>query len=281
VTVTALRLEDGDRVLDLSSLDYRVSRLDLGFPSIRAVSQSRPDSDGETDTTSRHGASVVSLDMILVPSAESSLTVLLDALRSFCHPATRPYLVLERDGQQRRIQLRADQQTAPITDPFHQQVQAAWRAPDGVMEALAEQIGTSDAVAASEGGRSYPRSYPLDYADSPAVGSVTVSNDGTVEVWPVLRMYGPASDPRVENQSTGERLVFSGLTLAAGDWLEVDCRERTIRLNGLPSQSRYYLLDFTASTFLRLVPGVNTVRYYPVSFGDGARLEVRYRSAWL
>ena len=82
----------------------------------------------------------------------------------------------------------------------------------------------------------------------------------------------------MENQTTGERLVFTGLTLLAGDWLEIDCRERTIRLNGLPAQSRYSLLDFPASSFLRLLPGVNTVRYYPVSFGDGARLDgVRIR----
>jgi hypothetical protein len=150
-----------------------------------------------------------------------------------------------------------------------------------VMESLAEQIGTSDAVSDSGGGRSYPRSYPLSYAQSSAVGAVTVTNDGTVPVRPLLRLYGPATDPRVENQSTGERLIFTGLSLLAGDWLEIDCREKTIRLNGLSNQSRYARLDFAASSFLRLLRGMNTVRYYPVSFGNGARLEVRFRSAWL
>jgi hypothetical protein len=280
MSLTALRIEDGADVLDLRAEGYHVGRLEIGFPTARAVSQPRPDDDGENDTTAHHGAAAVSLDVVLTPG-ESTLTALKDALRAFCHPSSRPYLVVEQDGQQRRIRLRVDQQTAPITDPLHMQIQAQWRAPDGVMESLAEQIGTSDAVTAGSGGRSYPRTYPLAYAESSPVGAVTVGNDGNVAVRPLLRLYGPATDPRVENQTTGERLIFTGLTLLAGEWLEIDCRNRTARLNGLDTQSRLSLLDFPNSTYLRLLRGMNTVRYYPVSFGDGARLEVRFRSAWL
>jgi hypothetical protein len=280
VAVTALRLEAGPSVLDLRGDGYVVSRLDIGLPAVRAVTAPRPDQDGEDDTTAHHGAAAVAMDLTLTPGV-ATLIGLRDALRAFCHPASRPFLVVEEDGRQRRIRLRADQLAAPLTDPLHQRVQVSWRAPDGVMESLAEQIGTSGAVTAGEGGRSYPRSYPLSYAASSPVGAVTVTNDGTVPVRPVLRLYGPATDPRVENQSTGERLIFTGLTLLAGDWLEIDCCEKTARLNGLVSQSRLSRLDFPNSTYLRLLPGMNTVRYYPVSFGDGARLEVRFRSAWL
>jgi hypothetical protein len=278
--VTAVRLEEGRRVLDLRGQGYKVSRLDVGFPAVRPVTQSRPDEDGELDTTALYGAAAVSMDLMLIPGA-LTLTALVDELRSFCHPASRPYLVVERDGQQRRMRLRVDQQSAPITTPLYQHVQAQWRAPDGVWEALTEQIGTSDAVTAGSGGRTYPRTYSLSYAASSPVGAVTVTNDGTVPVRPVLRLYGPATDPRVENQSTGERLIFTGLSLLAGDWLEIDCREKTARLNGLVSQSRLSRLDFANSTYLRLLRGMNTVRYYPVSFGDGARLEVRFRPAYL
>jgi hypothetical protein len=290
VGVTAVRLEDGASVLDLRAGGYRVARLDIGLPTVRAVTVPRPDQDGEDDTTTHHGAAAVSMDVRLLAGRDSglvgiapspSLIDLRDALRAFCHPSARPYLVVEDEGRQRRIRLRADQLAGPITNPRHQQIQVSWRAPDGVMESLAEQIGTSDAVTAGEGGRTYPVTYPVSYTESSPVGAVTVTNNGTVSVRPVLRLYGPATDPRVENQSTGERLIFTGLTLLAGDWLEIDCREKTARLNGLVSQSRLSRLDFANSTYLRLLPGMNTVRYYPVSFGDGARLEVRFRSAWL
>lgn len=280
MAVTALRLEDGNRVLDLRGRGYRVGRLDIGFPTVRGVSESRVDDDGEDDRTAHHGASAVAME-IMLHARDTTLTQLLDALRAFCHPSSRPYLVVERDGQQRRIRLRADQQSAPITNPFHQQVQASWRAPDGVMEALAEQIGTAEAVATDEGGFAFDLTFDLAFPATSAVGSVTVTNDGTVTVTPVLRLYGPCTDPRVENQTTGQQMIFSGLTIAAGDWLEIDCRERTIRLNGLTEQSRYARLDFVASEFLTLLPGLNTVRYYPVSFSSGARLEVRFRSAWI
>lgn len=281
MALTALRLVEGTRELILDPAHgYSRARLDIGFPAVRAVTQPRGGRNGEDDTTQFHGAAAVTLDLTLNP-AIGSLTALLDAVRSFCRPAARPYLVVERDGTQRRIQLRADQASSPLVDPTHQLAQISWRAPDGVMEALAEEIGTAEAVPSAEAGRSYNRSYPLSYPQSSPVGSVTVTNAGTVDVHPLLRLYGPCTDPRVENQSTGDRLVFTGLTVAAGDWIEIDCREATIRLNGLASQSRYARLDFAASTFLRLLPGLNTVRYYPVSFSAGARLEVRYRSAWI
>ena len=302
MTVTARRLVDGERVLLLDSdAGYRVSQLDVGFPAARVVTQPRPGRDGEDDTTGLHGASAVSMSVMLVPGAKT-IVALRDALRSFCHPGARPFLVLDEDGTQRRIRLRADQQTAPIVSPTHQEMQLSWRAPDGVVESAAEQIGTAEATTAALGGRFYDRTYPMAYTSRPSeggtygttypatypvdevsvpVGSVTVRNDGNVPVLPLLRLYGPATEPRVENQLTGERLLFTGLTIAAGDWLEIDCRTSTIRLNGLESQSRYARLDFAASSFLRMLPGANTIRYYPVTFDAGARLEVRYRSAWL
>ncbi|MCW3038473.1 MAG: hypothetical protein JWM31_378 [Solirubrobacterales bacterium] len=282
MAVTAMRLVNGSSTLELTrETGYRVQKLDIGFPTVRPVSQGRTDRDGEDDTTELHGASAVSMDIKLFPTTTLTLTEILDSLRAFCHPKIRPYLVVERDGVERRIMLRADQQSAPITNPFVTEVQVAWRAPDGVEEAVTEEVGLANAVASAAAGRSYPRTYPLTYPASSAVGSVTVTNSGTVPVLPVLRLYGPCTNPRVENQTTGEQMVFSGLTIAAGDYLEIDSKNATIRLNGLSNQSRYNLLSFAVSTFPHLEPGLNTVRYYPVSFSTGARLEVRYRSAWI
>ncbi len=278
----ATRLIDGARELVLDpEHGYMRASLDVGYPAVRANTQARTDADGEVDTTAFHGSSAVTLEATLVPGEGRTLKTLLDDLLSFCHPAARPFLVVERDGTQRRIRLRAEQASAPLTTPTHQRVQVAWRAPDGVMEALAEEIGTAFAVPTGEGGFGFDLAFDLTFPPSSAVGSVTVINSGTTAVRPQLRLFGPCTDPRVENQTTGERLIFTGLSIAAGDWLEIDCREATVRLNGMREQSRYARLDFAASTFLRLVPGANTLRYFPVSFSDGARLEARYRSAWL
>jgi hypothetical protein len=281
MAVTAMRLVNGSSTLELTrETGYRVQKLDIGFPTVRPVSQGRTDRDGEDDTTERHGASAVSMDIKLFPTT-LTLTAMLDAIRAFCHPATRPYLVIERDGVERRILLRADQQSAPITNPFMTEVQVAWRAPDGVEEAVTEEVGLADAIASAEAGVAFDWTFPLTFPASSAVGSVSVTNSGTVPVDPVLRLYGPCTDPRVENQTTGERMVFNGLTIAAGDYLEIDTKNATIRLNGLSNQSRYSKLSFAVSTFPHLEPGLNTVRYYPVSFSAGARLEVRFRSAWI
>jgi hypothetical protein len=280
--LTALRLVDGDQALELNPANgYHRGQLEIGLPAVRAVTSGRPGRDGEDDSTSLFGAAAVTLQMTLVPAAGRTLTSMLDALGRYCRPSARPHLEYERDGVQRRVLLRADQRSAPLTDPTHQQVQLSWRAPDGVSEATAEQLGVAEAVPDAEAGRSYDRSYPLDYGEAAPAGLVTVVNDGNVAVAPLLRLYGPCTDPRVESTTTDERLVFTGLVIAAGDWLEIDCRENTVLLNGLADQSRYSRLDFVVSDFLRLLPGANSVRYYPVSFDTGARLEVRFRSAWI
>lgn len=280
--LTELYLTDGVRtmVLDPSTGWHRTS-VDIGFPAVRAVSGARPDADGEDDTTAHHGAAAVTLAARLVDAAGRTHRQMIDELRAFCHPTARPWLVYTEAGEQRQVRLRADAQAAPLLTVTHRDVQVSWRAPDGVSESLAEEIGVAFAVPTDEGGFGFDLAFDLSFPASSAVGSTTVTNRGNTDVRPVLRLYGPATDPRVENQTTGERLLFTGLTIAAGDWLEIDCREATIRLNGLVEQSRYSRLDFAASQFLRLIPGPNTVRYYPVVFADGARIEVRYHSAWL
>lgn len=279
---TVTRLVDGARELVIGpETGFSRASLDIGSASVRAVSQPRPGRDGEDDTTAHHGSAAVTLQLLLKAGPGRTLTSLLDSLRSFCHPAARPFLVVEKDGTQRRIRLRAEQGTAPITNPNHQQVQVGWRAPDGVWESLAEKLGVAEAIADTVAGFGFPLTFPLTFPASSAVGSVTVVNDGNTVAWPVLRLHGPYDGPRVENQSTGERMLFTGLTVAAGDWLEIDCREHTVRLNGLAEQSRLSRLDFAASEFLRLLPGANTLRFFPVSFGTGARLEVRYHSTGL
>lgn len=282
MTLTALRLVAGARVLELTPDNgYSRTSLEVGLPAVRAESSPRAGRDGEDDTTSLHGAAAVTLALTLTPSRGRPLTRLLDDLRSFLHPAARPFLVVERDGEQRRVRLRADTLSAPLEDPTHQRVQVAWRAPDGVMEALAEQVGVANAVQDAEAGIRFDITFPWTFPASSAAGSVTVVNPGTVAVRPLLRLHGPYTDPRVESQTTGQRLIFTGLSVAAGDWLEIDCRESTVRLNGLREQSRYSRLDFMASEFLALVPGINTLRFFPVSFAAGARLEALYRPAWI
>lgn len=283
--MAGLRLEaDG---LDPFPLDdangFDVSVFDPGFPTIRSSSSSRTDADGEDDRTKYLGARAVVLQGTVVATAGSSRSDVLDRLRGFLNPRRRPwlYFVAEDGGDERRIRLVADQHAAPFERPGSAEVTVGWRAPDGVAEAVDVTLETASATPDVEAGRSYPRTYPLVYPDSSPVGSVLVTNPGTAHVYPVLELYGPATDPVVANLTTGQVFAFDGIELAAGDFLELDTREKTVRLNGLETASRYGFVDFAVSEWIELAPGDNLVRYYPAAFDEGAEARVRFRAAWI
>lgn len=262
---------------------FDVAVLDLGFPSIRSSSDPRADADGEDDRTTYFGARAVTLSGTVVPTATETRQQVLDRLRAFLNPRRRPYLIytLEETGDERRIRLVADQHAAPIERPGSAKVTVGWRGPDGVQESTTEELETAAATPALEPGRFYPRTYPLTYPASVPVGAVVVTNAGNVTTYPVLELYGPATDPVLENVTAGAKLAFTGLSLGVGDYLEIDTRDRTIFLNGIETASRYGFVDFSVSSWFGLEPGENLVRYYPAAFDVGAEARIRYRAAWI
>lgn len=152
------------------------------------------------------------------------------------------------------------------------------RSPDAVLYGIAERSQAILPVVGT-GGFSFPFSFPLSFAGASSPGDLVV-NDGTASTWPVLRIYGPITNPVVENLSSGERLVFA-TTVAAGTFLEVDSAARTITLGGDPTQRRYSSLNRSASSWWPLYPGANAIRLLASTSAAPARLEIRYRNAHL
>lgn len=258
---------------------YSVSTIDIGLAEVRAVTAGRVDADGDDDSTEHHGAAAVSLKILVKKSATESAQERLDRLRGFCRPGLRPYLYFDaEDGTERRVRLRADQGSSPWTMPGLREVQVGWRAPDGIVEAAEASVIEAEAAADVEGGRTYPLVHPRTYPASATLGVFEVMN-ATAEVYPVLELWGPCSGPRIENRDGGF-MSFPDLVLGASQWLEVDTREKTVRLNGLANQSRYDDVDFDTLAWPSAGPGVSSWRYFPVSFGDGCHVVARVRRGW-
>jgi hypothetical protein len=149
-----------------------------------------------------------------------------------------------------------------------------------VIEAAQAVTATANAVPVSEVGRTYDLTFDRDYVGTSPIGSVTVTNAGTTAVNPVFELYGPCIDPVIQNLTTDQQLGF-GITLAATQYLEVNTRDRTVRLNGLANQNRYNTLDFATSEWFGLAPGATLLRYQPATFAAGAVAKVTFRSAWI
>ncbi len=80
---------------------------------------------------------------------------------------------------------------------------------------------------------------------------------------------------------TGEQMRLIG-DVAAGDFIRLDTGARAITLNGDPNQSRYNMLDFATSKWLRLPAGRNVqVVFSPEAPGIGCMAELRWANRWL
>lgn len=280
--LTTLTLVDGSRTFEIQpNPSIAVQGWDFGFPSFRENVEVRTGAHGTVDTTAYFGARAVTVEMTFLDEDRLNL---IDDLRWFCLPSSRPYLHVESPlwPQARRIRLRADQQTSPMTVGLGatRPLQAAWIAPDGVLEAVDATEVTVAASGLSTTGITYPVTYPVTYAPSSSGNPAAFYNEGNVPVSPVIRMYGPCSGPVIGLDGVGE-LSFPALSIDAGDYVEVDMRERTVLYNSSTSASRYAYLDFTTATWWQVQPGENSVRYSPASYSGAAEAVVTFRAAWL
>lgn len=125
-------------------------------------------------------------------------------------------------------------------------------------------------------GRTYNRTYPMSYGTTTS-GTALLVNAGNFPATPSVRFTGPVTDPRLENLDTGEWIQFN-ITLASGEYLDVDFVEHTAMLNG--TASRYSTLA-AGSSWFTLAPGNTSVRYIANAFYAGSTAKVTWRSAWL
>jgi hypothetical protein len=291
--IVSARLVDGTDELPLTRTDgIYLQSLDLGFPAVREVSEDRTQQDGADDRTEHFGARAVTVTVRVMDAGAVTSGGVLDRLAAFLRPSRRPWLVYTLAGQdERRIRLRADQRSAPLGLPLRvlADVQVGWKAPDGV----SFSTDTRDA-SVSPGGGEIGRTYPLVYNRTrvyPAgggLGTVRMEVGGTAPAQPISRLYGPFGGAGKRtgwaNESTGERLEFDGLQVAAGDYVELDHRERTVRLNGNTdaASNRYRFLDFAVSTWWALEPGQdNTLRFYPDVWNAPAQARIEAEDTWL
>lgn len=263
---------------------WRVRQFDWVSGVVRAQSQDAPDSDGAIDTTRLRGAGTVTLGVRLIPGVES-VQRRLDRLKSFTHLGLRPTLTVDYgDGSTPRVAvLSQGQVTSPHEKATHRDAAVVFKVPAGILESSELQVAVSQASGAAGAlGRTYPLEFDRTYPVIDPSGSVRVTNDGNADAYPLIRLYGPWSgEASIINDLTGRALVFDGETVAAGNYLEIDTRARTILLNSEASQSRYHRLVFPDSKWWTLVPGEQRVRFVAETFTAPAQAQTWWRSAFL
>jgi hypothetical protein len=128
-------------------------------------------------------------------------------------------------------------------------------------------------------GRTWPRVWPRDWGVPAGVtpGAVDLPNAGTATYWPTLRIDGPTTNPTVRAGSTGDFVTFNG-TLTAGQWLDIDCANRRVLLNGQVSVRQQVS---SGGSWLGVAPGGDSLTWTDDSGDAAAQLSVSfYEGAW-
>lgn len=266
---------------------YEVTAFDLGSPTVRTITSPRINASGEDDRTVLTGARVVTMTVACWASEGGGITrrQAVERLRAYANPRYRPTLVFsEDDGVDRRVVLRGDPPRWPFTpEGASLPVTLSFEAPSGLLEDAEATTVTVPAALGAQPGLTYARTYPRRYPATSITGARDVPAG---PVWGVAvdhrtQLWGPCTGPRLVNVTTGGVLALPGLTLSADQYVEVDTSGATLRLNGRPAESLYAWQQWGVSSFWRLAPGSNAVRYSPDAFGGDARAVLTYRPATL
>jgi phage-related protein len=259
------------------------------------------DEDGSYDEDGRYLAREFTVSGVFLPTSPELIE------------ASRARLIKELDAVRRTVLLRVDE-TPPrqmaVRVAGHTVIQTVrqsgltefsvdLRAADPVKYAL-ERMKAPGGVNApivvgaglSAGPRTYPRQYDVatdnlrEYGPIGAPNFVSIVNEGNYKSSPIIRVFGPVTNPRIElvdwdgktSEDPIEEMSFV-ITLQAGEFLEINVKEKTVLLNGMTS--RRGTMTFQSDWFM-LRPGMNTLQYTAlVAPGNTTVLDIEAYSAWL
>ena len=269
----------------------RVSRFDPGYPEIRTVEDYRPHQHGSVSFTKYFGPREISIEFMIIPQlAGMSMIYIENTIRALCNPLLRPFLVEHLDQEQapRRISV----VSASLHMPYHaynrKECQISFRCPEGYWEAdFGRQYDLNPIELGGGGGgisgRAYnltfPRTYPAGQAPT---GGTIVVNNGTLATYPVARVHGPYTEFVLRNVTQDKHIKIEGVTIATGNFIEIDFRNRTVLLNGDINGSYYNYVDWEESEWWDIGLGETLLSFLPIGYTTGiTKATISYRDNFL
>jgi hypothetical protein len=102
--------------------------------------------------------------------------------------------------------------------------------------------------------------FPYAIAHAEAVtnvnGAGTVSNNGNVDFWPVIKMNGDGGD--ITNNTTGKVISIDAGCLGGGSYIEIDTFRKTAYVDGDQANAKP-CVDVLQTEFFALRPGANSI----------------------
>lgn len=234
------------------------------LPPPEIPDDTRPYSDdGDYYVSGRYAARTVTIKGRIIPPVTANRQVVTDArdrLSSTLNSVrkTLVFKVMEpRYPKQANVQINSVP-TMVINDyNNHVEFTIQFKASDPRKYSAEMHNISAQLAGKSEWGRRYPRQFYYTYGDVPPDGTIYANNNGDYHTYGVIRISGPVTNPSLLHVESNSTLKFN-IVLGVDDYLDVNLRARTVRLNGKQFKRSSLTTD---STWFTLGPGENSIRF--------------------
>jgi hypothetical protein len=277
-TLIDYQMQIGSLVMGAST-SYRITRVTgLGQPDRRSGDVSRPLSDGDFKGSSFYSSRTVVIDVNIEAATGSGATALLSALSLQWRGTNILYAQMPGwgtraiEGEPRRM--RSDDKSTnrfgliPVVLEYYSPTPAMY-----------EDIVTTGTPPAPAAAFTFPATFPVTFGAVTGGLSTSTTNSGDYDYPPVMRVYGPYTDVTITRNSDSAFLGLAGVSVVAGEYIEIDMDARTILHSNGANQRRYMT---AGSVWMTIPPGSETFTITPSgSSGTTTYLAIDGRSAFL
>lgn len=230
--------------------------VEVGAPSPRDVSFDTAGADGNEDHTTYVGARAVTVAVTLSERPHTR-QALIDRLSPHMHPRNRMWLEhTPAPGRApRRLRVRPDDAPIQWANPATMDLVWTFRTVGRPWWLGESRELDLDPVGPAEG-FGFDLEFDLEFPEA-VTGVNVATNSGSLDADWVWTVRGPARQPALRNEDTGEKVWLRGLTLLEGQTAVVDSATQTVTVDGAVS---YGVLDQATVTWWAIPRGSTPVR---------------------
>ncbi len=246
-------------------------------PARRVTTLERPMSDGSGRSRSRAASRALTFEGCLRAPTRALRDSYMDRLAAVCGDGGTVPLIGPGVGGQYQLDVEFTDPLDPVSvNPREVKWQWVLYAADPLKRSVTEYTTGQIELPSTSGGLTFAATFPISFTATVTSGTAMLTNGGTADAGLVLRVDGPAPNPRVTlSQGATVQTLRCNLTVEAGQWLTIDTAARTAYLNDLVSRR-----GAVAGTFPILKAGTTSELSWDCdSYQAAARLTATWRYA--
>jgi hypothetical protein len=287
--VTLINILKNGILTDPSNYAGLVAHDGFGMSPLHALSSRGPLQHGETYLDYRLDARVGSLVFKLSAESADEMYSYRQSLLNLFAPQVPISLVFNLPYGTRQIDGYTLDCSMPwsLNDAWSQKIGLSIYCPD---PSFYDPIGATSSFLLGGGSDSFtvPTQIPTGIGTSVIDQSNVVLYQGNWRDFPIIRIIGPITDCVITNQTTNDVIDFTGTSIAAGTWYEIDCRYAyktvldhtgTNQIDKLSDTSD--LATFHLASTIETSEGNNIIRVTGSNVNSESRVDVNYFNRYL